>query len=57
MQEVTKEFSPIVHQLFTAMRSKFLRQAGQAPYINQLYERLNYNDFLTRHLKTIAGVR
>lgn len=48
MQEVKQEFDPVMKALLMSMRSKFLKRQDQAPYINQLYERLNYNGYLNR---------
>jgi hypothetical protein len=53
VQEVKQEFDPVMRALLVSMRSKFLKRQDQAPYINQLYERLNYNGFLNRF--NIAG--
>jgi hypothetical protein len=46
LQAVKREFEPVVHSLCMGMRSKSLKQLDKAPYLTQLYERLNYNGYL-----------
>jgi hypothetical protein len=54
VQEVKQEFDPVMRALLVSMRSKFLKRQDQAPYINQLYERLNYNGYLNRFNITVS---
>lgn len=57
VQEVKQQFFPVMRDVGMALRSKTLRKAGAAPSLNLLYERLNYNGFLSRHMAVTTGVR
>lgn len=46
MQEVGSAFDNTISQLYVALRSKTLQQFDKAPYLRQLYQRLDFNDYL-----------
>lgn len=54
-QEVKRAFGPAVKDMCMSIRSKFLQQHDRAPYLNQLHERLDYNNYLSGYVKMFTG--
>lgn len=55
MQDVKAAFEPVVRNLYTSMRSKTLQAQDRAPYLNQLYERLDYNGYIDKNVLNLKA--
>jgi hypothetical protein len=55
VQDVKTAFEAAATQLYMVMKSPTLRAQNNAPYLSQLYERLNYNGFCGKYLTPTTG--